>query len=185
MRGYIYKLTLVNKFNLQEDFVCFEWFFAIPEELLFLGLGLFGAVFGTGLHSAVNALCIEGASDDVVTHTGKVLYTAASDQNNRVLLQVMTHARNVSRNFNTVRETNSGELSERGVGLFGGIGFHYRAHASLLGRIVIGGDVLLGVEPFTERRSLALFLKRLSRIVNELVKRWQAIAPPFLIIIYH
>ena len=134
----------------------------IPEELLFLGFGLLGAVLGTGLHSAADALCVKGASDDVVTHTGKILNTAASDQHNGVLLQVVAYAGNISGNFDPVGKTNSGKLSQSRIRLFGRIGFHDRAHASLLRRIVVGGNVLLGIESFTERRSLGLLFKRLS-----------------------
>ena len=42
--------------------------------LLLAGLGTLGAVLGTGLHTAVDALGLQSAADDVVTHTGKVLH---------------------------------------------------------------------------------------------------------------
>ena len=57
-------------------------------------LGSFGSlrsILGTTLVSSVNALGIQSAADDVVTDTGKVLNTAAADQNNGVLLQVVVY----------------------------------------------------------------------------------------------
>ena len=81
-------------------------------ELLFGSLRTLSTVLGTGLHSAVDALCIERSTDDVVTHTGKVLNTAAADENNRVLLKVMTDARDISRNLDAVGKTNSGNLTK-------------------------------------------------------------------------
>ena len=57
------------------------------QQILLL-LRTLGAVLGTGLHTTLNTLGIQSTADDVVTHTGQVLDTAASDQNNGVLLQV-------------------------------------------------------------------------------------------------
>jgi hypothetical protein len=48
----------------------------------------------------------------VVTHTGEILYTAAADKNNAVLLKVVTDAGNVSGNFHAVCQTNSGDLTK-------------------------------------------------------------------------
>ena len=63
--------------------------FLLRKKLLLAGLGPLGAVLGTGLHPAVDALGIQRAADDVVTHTGQVLDTAAADHDHRVLLQVV------------------------------------------------------------------------------------------------
>ena len=51
------------------------------ELLLLASLGTLCTVLGTGLHTTVDALGIQSAADDVVTDTGKVLNTAAADQN--------------------------------------------------------------------------------------------------------
>ena len=58
-------------------------------ELLLLGLRTLLTVLGTGLHTAIHTLGIERTADDVVTHAGEVLDTAAADQNDGVLLQVV------------------------------------------------------------------------------------------------
>ena len=101
---------------------------------LFLGcLGTLCAVLGTGLHSAVNALGIKSAADDVVTDTGKILNTAASDEDNGVLLKVVTYAGDISRNLDAVGKTDSGDLTKSRVGLLGGRGLNSGADAALLG----------------------------------------------------
>src|SRR6202040_1929783 len=57
-------------------------------------LGALGAVFRTALAAIFDALGIERAAYDVVPHTRKVLYPAAPDQDDRMLLQVVALARN-------------------------------------------------------------------------------------------
>ena len=42
------------------------------------------------LHTTLHTLGVERTADDVVTYTGKVLDTTATDQNDGVLLQVVT-----------------------------------------------------------------------------------------------
>ena len=60
-------------------------------RLLLAGLGSLGTVLGASLHTALNALGIQAAADDVVTHTRQVLDTAAADHDHGVLLQVVAH----------------------------------------------------------------------------------------------
>ena len=79
--------------------------------MLLLLLGLLCTVLGTSLTTVSNTLSIESASDDVVTYTRKVLYTSASDENDAVLLKVVTDTRDIRSNFISVCELNSGDLS--------------------------------------------------------------------------
>lgn len=177
MRGlHIYKLTLVNKSSLQEKILSFS---NQSEGLLLLGLGFLCSVLGAGLHSAVNALSIKSSANDVITHTGKILNTAASDKNNGVLLQVVAYAGDIRRNLDSVCQTNSGKLSESRVGLFGCVGLDDCANTALLGRIVVSHNILLGVKTFSESGSLRLFLKSFSAVAHKLVKGWQVCAPPY------
>ena len=55
---------------------------------------------------------IKSTSDDVVSGTRKVLNTTTTDQNNAVLLQIVTFTGNVAGNFDSVGKTNSGDLSK-------------------------------------------------------------------------
>ena len=144
-------------------------------ELLFGSLRTLSTVLGTGLHSAVDALCIERSADDVVTHTGKVLNTAAADENNRVLLKVMTDARDISRNLDAVGKTNSGDLSKSRVGLLGGGGLNRCANTALLRRSSVGHDIFLGVETLQKRGGFGFLLKSFSSVSHKLIKRWQAV----------
>ena len=89
------------------------------QQLLLAGLGTLCTVLGTGLHTTVDTLSIQSTTDNVVTNTGKVLYTAAADQNHGVLLQVVADTGDVSGNFHTVGQANTGDLTQCGVRLLG------------------------------------------------------------------
>src|SRR4051794_34191743 len=61
--------------------------------------------------------CVERAADDVVTHARQILHTAAADEDDRVLLQVVSLARDVRRHFHAVREAHAANLPESRVRL--------------------------------------------------------------------
>src|SRR5204862_436820 len=65
---------------------------------------------------------VERAADDVVTKAREVLDAAAADEDDRVLLEVVTLARNVRRHFHAVREANAADLPESRVRLLRGRG---------------------------------------------------------------
>ena len=146
--------------------------------LLLAGLRTLCTVLGTGLHTLGNTLCIECTTDDVVTNTREILNTAASDQNNAVLLKVMAYTGDVRRYFDTVGQSYSGDLSDSGVRLLRGSGLNSCANASLLGRVLVNCSALLGVPALQQCRSLCFLLRNFSSLTNQLVKRWQFIAPP-------
>src|SRR5215204_522590 len=91
-----------------------------------------GAVLRTALLAVLDALRVEHAAQDVVADARKVLHAAAADHHHRVLLEVMTLARDVADHLETVGETNLGHLAERGVRLLRRRRIHARAHATLL-----------------------------------------------------
>jgi hypothetical protein len=74
----------------------------------------------------------------MVTHTREVLYTAATDKNHTMLLQVMADTGDVSGYFNTVGKTYSGNFTKSRVRLLRGRSFNSCTNAALLGRILIG-----------------------------------------------
>ena len=84
-----------------------------------LALGTLGTVLGARLHTALNALGIQSAADDVVTNTGQVLDTAAADHDHRVLLQRMTDTGDVGGDLVAVGQADTGDLTQSGVGLLG------------------------------------------------------------------
>src|SRR6266850_5156495 len=72
-----------------------------------------GAVFRTALTTILDALGIEGAADDVITHSRKVFDPASANQHHRMLLQVVTLAGNVARYLVAVGEANPRDLPQR------------------------------------------------------------------------
>ena len=48
----------------------------------------------------------------MVSCTRKVLYSSSTDKNNAVLLKVVTFTWNIACYFHSVRETNSGDLTQ-------------------------------------------------------------------------
>ena len=121
-----------------------EFLLLIPVDLLLFagklvaGLRFLSAVLGTGLFAFSDAGGIQSTANDVVTGTGQILDTAAADQNNAVLLQIMAFARNITGYFHGVGQTNSGDLSERRVRLFRSSGLNGSANASLLRSGLLG-----------------------------------------------
>src|SRR5215831_16246920 len=105
----------------------------------YLRLWPLGPVLRTSLLAIGNANRIQRAADYVVTDSRKVLHTAATDQHNRVLLQVVTNPRNVSRHFDAVGQAHARNLAQRGVRLLRRLGVHARAHAALLRTGLQGG----------------------------------------------
>ena len=75
------------------------------------------AVFRTALTAICDALGVKRAADDVVTHTGQVTYSSASDENNRVLLEIVADTGNVGCCFHSVGESYSRDLTKCGVRL--------------------------------------------------------------------
>ena len=109
-----------------------------------------------GLHAALNALGVERTTDNVVTNARKILNTAAADQNDGVLLQVVTNAGNVSGNFITVRQAHTGDLTKSRVRLLRGGGTNSGADTSLLRRRQISRPVLQRVDALLQSRAVDL-----------------------------
>jgi hypothetical protein len=69
----------------------------------------------------------------VVSGTGQVLNTTTTDQNNAVLLQIVTFTGNVAGNFDSVGKTYSGDLSKSRVRLFRSCCLNSSTYTTLLG----------------------------------------------------
>src|ERR1035437_3167780 len=67
------------------------------------------AVQRTTLATLGNALGVQHAAQDVVTHPGQVLHATATDQHHTVLLQIVPLARDVADHLVTVGQTHLGE----------------------------------------------------------------------------
>src|SRR5262245_30957567 len=83
-----------------------------------------GAVLGAALLAVTDPGRVEGATDDVVLDRRQVLHPTATDQDHRVLLEVVADARDVGGDLHLVREPDAGDLAERRVRLLG----RHRSH---------------------------------------------------------
>jgi methenyltetrahydromethanopterin cyclohydrolase len=61
--------------------------------------GLFSPVLGSALLAVFDSSAVQRSSNDMITHTGKVFYTAPADEDNAVFLKVMTLSANVGDDF--------------------------------------------------------------------------------------
>ena len=148
-------------------------------KLLLASLGALCTVLGAGLHTTVNALGIQSAADDVVTNTRQVLNTTAADQNHGVLLQVMANTGDISRNFHTIGQTHTGDLTQSGVRLLGGGGTNSSANTTLLGGRQSSSLVLQSVQTSLQSGSGGLVGDLLTAILNELIKSRHQCSPFF------
>src|SRR4029079_8444553 len=85
-----------------------------------------------GLLAVLDALRVQRAADDLVAHAGEVLHTAATDQDDRVLLEVVTLTGDVRGDLHLAGELDAGDLAQRGVRLLRRGRVHAGAHDSAL-----------------------------------------------------
>src|SRR6476620_8814726 len=78
------------------------------------------AVTAACLLTVLHTLGIEGATDDLVTDTRKVLNTTTANEHNGVLLQVVAYTGDVSGNFNATVEAHTCDLTQSRVRLLRG-----------------------------------------------------------------
>src|SRR5690606_22401999 len=83
-----------------------------------------GTVFRTTLVTAFNARSIQRAANGVVTNTWQVFYTAATNQDNAVLLQVVAFTTDVRGNLETVGQTHTAYFTQCRVRFFRRGGVH-------------------------------------------------------------
>src|SRR5690349_5200420 len=95
-------------------------------------LGPLGAVQRTALPAVLHALGVEHAADDVIAHTGQVLDATAAQKHDRVLLQIVPLARDVTHDLIAIGKAYLGDLAERGIRLLWRRRVDARAYAALL-----------------------------------------------------
>src|SRR3954470_24046397 len=105
---------------------------------------LLGAVAAAGLLAVLHALGVERAADDLVADAGEVLHPAAADAHDRVLLQVVAHARDVRCDLDAAGQAHAGDLPEGGVRLLRGGRVDAGAHTASLGRTLQCRRLVLG-----------------------------------------
>src|SRR5438876_6571193 len=117
-----------------------------------------GAVLRAPLVPVLDALGVEGASDDVVAHARQVLHAAAADHHHRMLLQIVADAGDIARHLEAVGEPHARDLAQRGVRLLRRRDVDARADAALLRALL-------------QRRHLVARGLRPARTADELVDR--------------
>ena len=121
-------------------------------------LGSLGSVLGASLGSTVHPQRVVAATNNVVPDAGKVTDSAATNQNDRVLLKVVSFAADIGGDFLAIREANTSDLSKCRVWLLRSHCADLQAHASFLRTCRKVTDIGLG-------------LRASSGLANELVDR--------------
>ena len=68
----------------------------------------------------------------MIANSREIFDTTSADEHDRVLLQIMSDARNIGCHFDSVREPDPGDFAQRGVRLLGGGGVDTCTHPSFL-----------------------------------------------------
>lgn len=111
--------------------------FEVSYELFLLfALGSCGflgrsTILGTSLLTIGYTGAVQHTADDVVTNTRQVTYTTTTNQDNGVLLKVVTFAANISGDFLLVRQSYPSHFPHRGVRLLRRHRLDLKAYPSL------------------------------------------------------
>src|SRR3954451_6868991 len=119
---------------------------------------LLRAVPAASLLAVANALGVQRAADDLVSHARKVLHTAATHEHHRVLLQVVAHARDIRGHLDATGEADASDLAQRRVRL-------------LRRRRVDAGAHAPALRGTLKRRRLGLLDLVLAALADQLVDR--------------
>src|ERR1700750_2149877 len=122
---------------------------------------LLRAVSAAGLLAVADALGVQRATDDLVADAGEVLHPAAAHEHHRVLLQVVTDARDVGGDLDAAGEADTSDLAQRRVRLLRRRRVDARAHATTLRGTL-------------QRRGLGLLDLVLAALADQLVDRGHA-----------
>ena len=102
-------------------------------------LALLRTVEAAGLLADLHAERVERTADDVIANTRKIANTAAADEHDRVLLQVVAFTRDVDGDFLLIGKPHAGDLSQSRVGLLRRHRADLQADTPLLGAAVEHG----------------------------------------------
>src|SRR3984885_10069489 len=94
---------------------------------------LLRAVAAACLLPVADSLGVQGAADDLVADTRQVTDTAAADEHDRVLLEVVADTGDVGGHLDLAGEPDPGDLPERRVGLLRRGRIDARADSAALG----------------------------------------------------
>ena len=86
---------------------------------------------------------IQSSTNDVIANAGEIFDATSSDKHDRMFLQIMSDAGNIRSHFDSVREPDAGDFSQRRVRLLGCGCVDTRAHPSFLRTPLQGGRGVL------------------------------------------
>src|ERR1035438_6391576 len=96
LSALVYDLFLACFSALSFNFSAFHWQLATEHwQLLLRFFRALRAVLRTALITARNSGSIQRSAHYVIPNSGQIFHTATADQHNRVLLQIVTDARDV------------------------------------------------------------------------------------------
>ena len=95
-------------------------------------LSLLSTVAATRLFAAVDAQGVSASANDLVSHTGEVANTTATNQDDGVFLKIVSFAGDVDRHFLAVAQSNAGNFAKSRIGLLGGHGSNDQTYPLLL-----------------------------------------------------
>src|SRR5690348_9716312 len=116
--------------NLAPKNPSFSWHLSLL--LLLRRFGPFRAIFGARLLAIIHASRIERSANHVITHSRQVLHASATNEHDRVFLQVVPNSRNVRGHFSVIRQPCARHFSECRVRLLRRLRINADAHSSLL-----------------------------------------------------
>src|SRR6266550_7295338 len=120
---------------------------------------LLRAVLGPTLVASVDAGCVEGAAYYMVANAREVFHTAAAHEHDRVLLEVVSFARDVGDDLEPVRQAHLGHFAQRRV--------------RLLGRRRVDAGADTATERIRLERRRLFFLENIPATPpDELIDRW-------------
>ena len=103
--------------------------------------------------------CIQNAPDGVITNTGQILYAPPANQHDRMFLEIMALATDVTGNFKAVRQSHSGNLPECRIRLLWSGRIYPSTHPSFL-------------RGLRQRRHSRLLDMSVTRLPHKLVECW-------------
>ena len=107
-------------------------------------LALRRTVLTTAAFAVLYTRCIERSTNNVVPNAREIGYFAATDQHDGVFLEVVTFARDVSGNFHSIAQANSGHFTKGRIRLLRGDSANLKANAALLRASLFKLNLLVG-----------------------------------------
>jgi hypothetical protein len=107
---------------------------------------------------------IKNTTDNMITNTRKVLHTSTAEYHDGVFLEVMALTRNISGDFHTISQTDTGNLAKSGVRLLRSSSLNQETYPALKRSRVEYWFILKGVEAagHSDRLGLLHYLLAIS-----------------------